>query len=154
MNYPNTLNLILRRRPSTTKCTIGELYLDSGEFVCFTCEDVVREMAHLPVTQWKVKGESAIPQGRYRITISLSERFKRNLPLLNMVPGFGGIRIHPGNTAADTEGCILPGNFVHPDGEGVSDSRTAFQKVYGLIDEALAAGDDVYIEVRNASAPA
>jgi hypothetical protein len=148
------LELILRRRPSTTKCTIGEIYKEDGEFVCFSLEDVVREMPHVPVSQWKIPGETAIPQGRYRITVTHSDRFGKALPLLNMVPGFGGIRIHPGNTNADTSGCILPGNFVNNDGESISDSRGAFAKLNGIIDEALQAGDDVYIQVRNADAAA
>ena len=142
------MNLVLRRRPSTEFATIGELYLE-GNFLCFTLEDVVREIEGQPVSAWKVKGETAIPQGKYRVTITKSERFKRDLPLLNMVAGFEGVRIHPGNRAEDTEGCILPGMSIGPDGWSVVESRYAFNKVYGLIDSALHDGDEVHIDVRN-----
>lgn len=141
------MNLILRRHKSTEHSTIGELYRD-GEFICYTLEDPVREMVGLPVEQWKVKGDTAIPQGRYRVTITMSDRFKKELPLLNMVPGFSGVRIHTGNTHHDTEGCILPGEKVS--GETIVESRKAFAKVMGLIEVALTDGDDVWLEVRNA----
>lgn len=142
------LIFVLRRQPSTDHCTIGELYAE-GQFVCYVLEDVVRELENIPVSEWKVKGETAIPQGRYRITITKSERFGRPLPFLNMVPGFAGIRIHPGNTDKDTEGCLLPGMSVAPNGEAVLESRTAFKKVYEMIDESLMQGDEVWIEIRN-----
>ena len=143
------MNLILRRRPSGYKCTIGEMYGNDGLLVCYTLEDVVREVIGQPVMAWKIKGETAIPQGRYRITLTNSKRFKRVLPLVNMVEGFEGIRIHPGNTDADTEGCILPGMSVSPDENSVLESRYAFAKVYKLIDTALMAGEEVWIDVRN-----
>lgn len=144
------MNLILRRRPSNETCTIGELYDDDGSFVCYICEDPVREIANAPVLTWKVLGDTAIPQGRYRITITYSNRFKRQLPLLNMVPGFAGIRIHPGNGPEDTEGCLLPGMSVQPGDAGVLESRTAFKKLYDLIDEELVRGEEVWIDIRNA----
>ena len=61
------------------------------------------------ITSIKVKGKTAIPTGRYLVTKTLSVRFKRNMYLLNNVPGFAGIRIHSGNTAEDTEGCLILG---------------------------------------------
>lgn len=143
------MNLVLRRKPSTETCTIGELYGKDGAFLCYVLEDVVREQEGVPVAAWKVPGKTAIPQGRYRVTITLSKRFGKVLPLLNMVEGFDGIRIHPGNTAADTEGCLLPGMSVAQDGNSVLESRFAFAKVYKLIDETLMTGEDVFIEVRN-----
>lgn len=141
------MNLVLRRQTSSEHCTIGELYDEQGLFICWTLEDVVREMPHVPVHEWKVKGDTAIPQGRYSITITKSERFQKDLPLLNMVPGFAGIRIHPGNTHEDTEGCILPGEKVA--GESIVESRKAFGKLYGIIESALQDGDEVWIDVRN-----
>lgn len=145
---PVPLNLILRRRPSNETCTIGELY-EAGTFLCYTCEDVIREIPGIPISGWKIPKMSAIPHGRYRITISYSEHFGRDLPMLNMVPGFAGIRIHPGNGPEDTEGCLLPGMSLMPEDKGVLESRAAFKKLYELIDEALMAGDEVFIEIRN-----
>ena len=101
----------------------------------------------MPVSEWKVKGETAIPAGTYQVIISHSNRFKRELPLLLNVPGFEGIRIHPGDTAEDTEGCILPGKRI---GENcVLDSRTAFNELFATLEAALDDGETIHIEVRN-----
>lgn len=143
------MELILEREPSGAHATLGKLSC-GGEFVCDTLEDVVRERPGEPVESWKVKGETAIPAGRYAVTLTHSERFKRTLPLLGGVPGFSGIRIHPGNTAADTEGCILPGKRVGP--ATVIESRKVFLELYMRIDDALKAGSEVWITVRNAEA--
>lgn len=140
------VNLTLYRRPSQGDCTIGELEID-GAFECYTLEDRIREEAGRPVAEWKVKGETAIPAGRYRVTITFSQRFQRELPLLNAVPGFEGVRIHPGNTAADTEGCILVGTQVARD--AVLNSRQAFAHLFDKIDAALELGDEVFIDVLN-----
>lgn len=110
-----------------------------GAYECFTLEDVVREGP-------KVPGATAIPYGTYAVTITHSERFERDLPLVLDVPGFGGIRIHPGNTAADTEGCILVGRTKGP--TFVGESRAAFNALFPKIKEALEAGDSVTLEVR------
>ena len=136
-----SLNLILRRRPSNAFCTIGDLYNEKGALICYTLEDVVRDE--------KIKGETAIPQGTYKVTITHSKRFDRPLPLLNNVPNFEGIRIHPGNGPEDTEGCILPGMSVSPDETKVLESRYAFTKLFDLIDENLRGNKEVWIEVRN-----
>ena len=143
------MELVLRRRRSNHLCTIGDLYCN-GDFCVYTLEDVVRENPVLPVSEWKLHGATAIPQGRYRITITNSKRFGRPLPLVNMVEGFEGVRIHPGNGPDDTDGCVLPGMSVSPEETRVLESRFAFNKLYLLIDDALAQGDDVWLDVRNA----
>jgi len=76
----------------------------------------------------KVHGKTAIPSGTYQVAITFSNRFKKYLPLLINVPGFEGIRIHPGNTAADTEGCLLPGEFRNHN--QVTNSKKAFTKLF------------------------
>lgn len=85
--------------------TIGALLID-GVFECFVLEDQVRA----PFV--KVPGQTAIPAGRYRLSITPSQRFKEDLPLLADVPGFEGIRIHAGNTPDDTEGCLVVGQVL------------------------------------------
>ena len=114
----NYLAFRLVREEFTTESTVGKLYFrlsdrDSWTWLCWTLEDVVREAPGQPVAAWKVKRETAIPRGTYPIRVTRSNRFGVDLPLLLDVPGFEGIRIHGGNTAADTEGCILVAHH-HP----------------------------------------
>lgn len=119
------LSLELIRSPSSAKSTIGRLLVD-GAFQCFTLEDVVRPI--------KIAHETAIPAGTYKVIITESARFKRRLPLLVGVPGFDGIRIHPGNCAADTDGCILVGAMVGLD--WVGSSRAAFDTLFSKLEQA------------------
>ncbi len=99
------MNLKLLRKTFTEESTIGVLSVN-GTAECFTLEDKVRAV--------KIPGKTAIPAGIYEVTITFSDRFQKPLPLLLNVPNFAGIRIHPGNTAADTEGCILVGKTHGP----------------------------------------
>lgn len=139
------MKLTLTRNPSAHNCTIGDLAVD-GEHQCFTLEDEVREVEGKPVTEWKIAGQTAIPRGRYEVIINHSARFKRDLPLLLNVPGFVGVRIHPGNTAEDTEGCILVGEKVL--GSAIGESRKAFAELMLLMQDAIAAGEKVHIEIQ------
>jgi hypothetical protein len=99
---PAALELRVSRTIFTERSTIGELYVD-GTLHCHTLEDRVRSGGV------KVYGETAIPAGRYEVIITYSNHFKKELPLLLNVPNYEGVRIHAGNTAADTLGCILVG---------------------------------------------
>jgi len=140
------MNLLLQRKPSLENATIGELY-DGETFLCFTLEDVVREITAHPVSQWKVAGKTAIPAGSYKVIITQSVRFKRELPLLVNVPGFTGVRIHPGNTSEDTEGCILVGTQVM--GESIVESRKAFQDLFERLKDAFGSWQNVHITIKN-----
>jgi lysozyme len=132
------VELKLLRDVCEAEFTLGKLFVN-GEFDCYTVEDVVR-----PAGQ-KVAGKTAIPEGRYRVVVSRSPRFGRELPLLENVPNFAGVRIHPGNTAADTEGCIIPGRVRNPD--GVGQSRPAFDRLFAALKAALAGGGEIWIDV-------
>lgn len=132
------MKLKVERTYCGPSCTIGSLYID-GAFECFTMEDVTRPIGE------KVPGETSIPSGTYNVTITPSVRFKRDLPLVENVPGFEGIRIHPGNTAADTEGCLLVGRTKGPN--FVGESKAAFAILMPKIRDALDAGDTVFLEV-------
>ena len=102
------MRLRLIREPSKGGATLGSLYIDDVR--CFeTLEDQLRELAGTPVAAWKVKGETAIPSGRYRVSMRHSPRFGRVLPWIQDVPGFEWILIHAGNRTVDTEGCIVVG---------------------------------------------
>lgn len=94
--------LVLKRNFKGPDYTIGKLYID-GHYFCDTLEDTVRPSGT------KIAGRTAIPAGEYEVVKSYSPRFKKILPEILDVPGFTGVRIHAGNTAKDTDGCILLG---------------------------------------------
>ena len=135
------MKLELIRSLCGAACTIGDLYID-GAHSCYTLEDVVRPEGE------KVYGQTAIPYGRYRVIITFSNRFQRDLPLLVDVPNFEGIRIHPGNTAADTYGCVLVG--MGKQGDSITSSRVAFSAVFADIRDAIERSEEVWIEVKDA----
>lgn len=133
-----TTEFILTRETFTLTSTIGRLDDINGTFQCFTLEDTKRDGPKIP-------GSTAIPAGRYEVIINFSNRFKKPLPLLLNVPGFLGVRIHSGNTAADTEGCILVGNIK---GDNfVGESRGAFAVLSLKIQNAIQRGK-VFLDVK------
>lgn len=117
--------ITIKRLYKTDVSVIGEMLVD-GLFQCFTLEDVER-----PV---KIKGETAIPKGTYKVIINESNRFKRLLPLLLNVPDFEGVRIHSGNSNHDTEGCILVGQTRNKN--YIGQSRKAFEKLFKKMQSA------------------
>lgn len=119
------MKLILTRDTLKDDCTLGTL--EAGGKTFYTCEDAVRDE--------KIAGMTAIPYGEYGVELTFSPRFKKVLPLLIDVPNFAGVRIHAGNTAADTEGCILIGKTRWPN--GVGESRAAMAELMGILDEAV-----------------
>ena len=127
------MELLLRRRPSSAHATLGHLFVRA----CYTLEDVVRPA--------KIPGETAIPAGRYQVVITPSARFRRPLPLLLDVPGFDGIRIHPGNEDGDTSGCILVGRRAGD--EAIFESRLALEALQPQIAAALDRGERVWITI-------
>ena len=143
------MNLFLDRIYRTEKSTIGKLYVD-GTFQCFILEDADRglkqnQMALEEIQKRKLKGVTCIPSGNYDIIINMSTRFKRLLPLLVNVPGYSGIRIHPGNTAENTEGCLLPGEGRAAD--AVINSRKAFDALFTRMQLAFDSGEKITIEI-------
>jgi hypothetical protein len=113
------MKIEVKRLYKTENSTIGELTI-GGKFECYTLEDKERDV--------KIKGETAISKGTYKVIINQSNRFKKLLPLLLNVPNFEGVRIHPGNSNHDTEGCILVGQSISKD--YISKSRKAFEKLF------------------------
>jgi hypothetical protein len=111
--------ITIKRLYKTDNSTIGELLID-GVWECFTLEDTERPI--------KIKGETAIQKGTYKVIINQSNRFKRLLPLLIDVPNFEGVRIHSGNSNHDTEGCILVGQTRNKN--YIGQSRKAFDKLF------------------------
>lgn len=111
---------------------------------CFALEDKDRYLETDPKA--KVYGETAIPRGTYRVRITHSTRFGKPLIELMDVPGFKGIRCHPGNKPEDTEGCILVG--LSREARWVGQSRDAYKLTHNLVAMALARGAEVWWEVR------
>ena len=107
--------------------TVGKMYIDNI-YECYTLEDVVRTGA-------KVNGQTAIPTGTYNVIINHSNRFNRDLPLLENVPNFTGVRIHSGNTSANTEGCILVGT-TWSGKDFIGNSKVAFNKLFEKLKKA------------------
>ena len=148
------MELILERIAKRKTYTIGRLYIreqvmdeylpgTEDQYFCDTLEPTWRDYEH---GAYKVKGRSAIPEGRYAVVISWSPKFKAWLPILLGVPKFKGIRIHAGNTSEDTEGCILVGKnrLVGQ----VLDSRIWLHRLKQKITEAKGRGEPVWITIK------
>lgn len=131
------MNIILNRIAKKAKYTIGKLYIND-QYFCDTLEDTDRgltqSMTEQQIGSKKVYGETAIPTGTYRIIISYSNKFKKQMPLLLNVPGFAGIRIHSGNTEKDSLGCIIVGKNKAVG--KVLESRDTYSKLFSILQEA------------------
>ena len=142
------MRLRLARKYLGPSYTIGTLYID-GLYVCETIEDRVRDYnmdGDLEDTgETKIFGETAIPYGRYEVELTMSPKFKRLLPLVKNVKHFTGIRIHRGNTAGDSHGCILPGENKQ---KGRVTKSTKYEML--IIERMLKAiknGEEITIEI-------
>lgn len=131
--------IVLERHSKMSEYTIGKLIID-GKYFCDTLEDVVRNQ------DIKVHGKTAIPFGRYKIIMNMSNRFKKIMPLLLNVPNFEGVRIHAGNFAENTEGCVLCGKNTAK-GQ-LTNSKLWTSMVYSKINEYIDNGFEVYITIK------
>lgn len=104
--------VILERAWRRETYTVGKVIIDGKRF-CESMEDkdrgLTQGMSDEEIKRVKVYGETAIPTGVYTVKMTYSPKYKRNMPEVLDVPGFSGIRIHSGNTAKDSLGCILLG---------------------------------------------
>ena len=118
------MQITLYRKYPKPGYTIGQLFID-GQYFCDTCEDTDRgldqNMDVPEILKRKIQNETAIPTGEYTVRFTYSPRFKRLMPQIENVKGFSGVRIHAGNTAKDTEGCVLLGKNTIKG--GVTNSR-------------------------------
>lgn len=141
------MKLTLKRIALRSTYTIGKLYIDDAYF-CDTLEDTVRDInksGKFDNGEQKIKGKTAIPYGTYEIKWTYSPRFKKYTPQLMNVPSFEGIRVHAGNTSADTEGCLILGENKQVG--KVLNSRATINKFYPIIKEACSNGK-VTIEIK------
>ena len=147
-----------RRWPKATY-TIGRLYID-GIYYCNTLEDRDRGLKQTDrlsfIQSRKVAGETAIPKGKYTITMNVTSpkyagvawywNFCRGkMPRLLHVPGFDGILIHPGSDALSTRGCVLVGKNTKVG--KLTDSKACFQQIYKLMKAAADKGEEITIEI-------
>lgn len=136
-----TNKILVKAVVKTQESTISRLYIN-GRFECYILEDVDRGLKQLmPLDQLKklkVDAKTAIPEGKYMLATSFSNRFQKVLPVLLNVPAYEGIRIHSGNYPEDTEGCLLTGNGIAKD--MVTDSRMAFESLFTKIKKLLETG--------------
>ena len=138
------MNLKLVRKYRKETYTIGKLYVD-GVYFCDTIEDKDRglddSMVLADIMVKKKYGETAIPYGTYKVEINYSPKYKRLMPQIMNVKGFGGIRIHSGNTAKDTLGCLIVGKNTK---KGmVTESRATYNKLFALMKDEK----DITIEI-------
>ena len=153
------MELKIHRKYKKDTYTIGNLYIN-GEWFCNTCEDKDRgltsTMSSEEIRKRKVYGETAIPAGRYIVRMDIvspkynavkwyRDNFKGRMPRLETVRGFEGILIHPGNTALDSYGCILPG--INKQKGKVLDSRATFQRLWKILEEARKRKETIYLEI-------
>ena len=130
------MKLTLERIYKAPTYTIGKLRID-GKAFCDVLEDVVRPPLE------KVWGKTAIPTGTYKVILNQSNRFKCLMPLLLNVPGFDGIRIHAGNTAEDTHGCLLVGKNTEKG--KVTNSKYTFSELMAIMQSSKT---DITIEIK------
>ena len=121
--------------------THGKLFVNN-EFYCYTLEDTDRKLEEGGI---KIPHETAIPLGTYNVLINMSPRFKKRLPLVNNVPGFSGIRIHPGNSANDSSGCILVGDKREND--KILNSVVTFNKLLELLEKTVASKESISLTI-------
>jgi hypothetical protein len=80
------------------------------------------------------------------VAIDFSQRFGREMPHILNVEGFDGIRIHSGNTSADTEGCILLGQARNGSDE-VINSRAAYDAFFPKLQAAIGNSEQLSITI-------
>ena len=132
------MKVLVKRIYKGDTYTIGRMFID-GQYVCDTLEDPVRSLNEY---EDKVYGKTAIPEGVYQVKLTYSPRFKKILPEILNVQFFSGIRIHAGNTAEDSEGCILVGeNKVKGK---VINSKKTLEKLMKILKSAQ---DPIFLQI-------
>lgn len=137
------MNLVLHREQLLSDRTIGKLSVEDSYASYYTLEDTDRKMED---GEEKVPGKTAIPRGKYKIQLTMSNRFKRILPLLLDVPQFSSIRIHSGNTPANTEGCILVGKGLSGATMDITKSLLALNELMEALTR-VREGEEIWITI-------
>lgn len=152
------MELKLKRIALRDTYTIGRLYVDNHYF-CDTLEDKVRDINKdgdlNDVGEGKVYAKTAIPYGRYEVTMKVkspkfSQRTAYNwcsgyLPRLLNVPHFEGILIHAGNSADSSAGCLIVGeNKIKGQ---VINSMATLKKLVPILKRASDSGEKIWISI-------
>lgn len=149
---------IIREWPKSDY-TIGKFFVN-GVRICESLEDTDRglsdSMALDKIKSAKVYGKTAIPKGKYEVTMAVSQKFKNRVwakpnggkvPTVLGVKGFAGILIHPGTDANDTLGCIIVGKNTKK-GMLTSSQATYRRLVDEFIVPSIARGEKIYLEIK------
>ena len=141
------MKLRLERKYFKETYTIGNLYIN-GSFFSNTLEDKNRDVnknEKFDNGETKIYGETCIPFGTYKIILTMSPKFKRELPRLLNVPSFEGVLIHRGNTAKDSAGCILVGENKAVG--KVLNSTPYEERLVKMMKTAILRGEEITIEI-------
>ncbi|WP_420147501.1 DUF5675 family protein [Spirosoma sp.] len=147
------MNIQIIRFQKGTESTLSKVVVDNvvkGYVLEDTDRGLMNTMSLSEISQIKKKNRTAIPSGRYQLKLTHSTRFNKLMPELLNVPGFGGIRIHPGNYVTDTEGCLLPGLSFNKDANGylrVWESRKLYDSLLSDIRAAVKRNEAIYCEL-------
>ena len=140
------MRLTLKRIANRPTYCIGKLYLN-GKYLFDVLEDTDRglsdAMTEEEIKRIKVKGETAIPVGIYKVILNYSPKYKKVMPLITNVKGYSGIRIHSGNSAKDTEGCLLVGRNTVVG--RLTDSRKCYEALFKRLQQK--GSNDITIEI-------
>lgn len=153
------MELVLNRKYKLPTYSIGKLYID-GVYFSDTLEDKDRNLFCGMGLEWiekvKVYGQTAIPFGRYKITLVKSPKYSKKpkfveltgglMPYINNVPGWTGCLIHSGNTNKDTLGCILVGE--NKEKGKVINSFSTFKRLWKMLAEANERGEEIWLTVQ------
>jgi hypothetical protein len=138
------MELLNKRIYKGNDYTIGELYIN-GVFFSHTLEDKVRLLNSY---EDKVYGQTAIPIGRYKVIISYSNHFKKEMPEILNVEFFKGIRIHAGNDNNDTDGCILVGECRNVEEGWIYNSKNTYNKLFNILKAAFNNNEEIFINIQ------
>lgn len=141
------LKLVVLREPTIPvdggeSFTPGKMFAN-GLFICNTCEDADRFLEN---GGKKVQDKTAIPRGIYEVGITFSNRFQKPLPQLFEVEGYSGVRIHGGNRAENSQGCILVGQVRT--NTGIAKCAESLQRIINMIEDCEDSGGKVTLEIK------
>lgn len=123
--------------------TLGRIYVD-GLYYGYTLED---EDRRLESGGLKVPGRTAMPLGRYRVTLYMSPKHGL-VPLFHDVPNFTYTEIHKANKAEELRGCVAVGRERTT--TGVANCEVVLQRIVAAMQHAEDDGRDCFCTILRA----